>query len=743
MHRGHSAGPQQISWTVQICPPHIPAVPVALVPPRPPFAPPVPPSAPPVPPPLLVPAPPPVPPRPCPPTPLLDPPLPPLTARRRFHRTVPIRRRPTRTQRLRRSHASRASSRPPFLVASPKQTFPQIRRAGSPATSPTDSNSGTSNGVYARRGARCRRALEIAGRAQRALVSFLRYRDKPARNRLGDRASPGKYRQRSRYGMHDAAPVRAIMRWSVGLLLLCWRLERVDRRPNPARMVAVDRTPAEPAEQPVAGDAGAAAAAPRDPRADRAEVAAPAAARPIRSGVRVASPAPVLVTLAAVPASRVLRRTAEPARLDRAARPAAAAQAVVAAQPAGRRARRHHRLGRCWRRVWLQWPRRQRRWIGRHGWIRAVRRARVHEQRALCATQLRRHRSALQSAPRWRPMSDGMDLSVFLQHFTDTGARLRGAAVHASRSFLHHASRVVRRHGHLLVPADGRLPDRRRMRPHQQRRSDLSVGLTKSEGTTMRELTTSNRSGFFARAEQLAAIVTLTIMIAGGCGSVNSAGGDAAAGASGQGGNAGNGASGAAGSGGTSAGRGGGGGFAGSTGGGAGGDGCGPGYPVGSSRPAGDGCNVCNCIAPGTWVCSTASCPIGGAGGGGTTGGGGGVAGAGGSGGTWRCWRQRRIRIRWQRRRRGGNGGSGGSGGIDWWWRRRWNDIAVPGGARARSLVHDGGRLLRWRAYEQLLRSGAVHRFSQLGEDAVPDARSAVRPDLSPLRLRGGTADGR
>ena len=149
----------------------------------------------------------------------------------------------------------------------------------------------------------------------------------------------------------------------------------------------------------------------------------------------------------------------------------------------------------------------------------------------------------------------------------------------------------------------------------------------------MRELATSNRSCFFARAGQVAAIVTLTIMIAGGCGSVNSAGGDAAAGASGQGGNAGNGASGAAGSGGTSTGRGGGGGFAGSAGGSAGSDGCGPGYPVGSSRPAGDGCNGCSCLAPGTWVCSAASCPIGGAGGGGTTGGagGGGTTGAGGT----------------------------------------------------------------------------------------------------------------
>jgi len=75
-------------------------------------------------------------------------------------------------------------------------------------------------------------------------------------------------------------------------------------------------------------------------------------------------------------------------------------------------------------------------------------------------------------------MSDRVDLQGFLQHFTVTGAGLRGAAVHPSRSLLHHAARVVRRHGHLLVPPGERLPERRRMRPHQQRRSDLSVGLT-------------------------------------------------------------------------------------------------------------------------------------------------------------------------------------------------------------------------------------------------------------------------
>ena len=139
------------------------------------------------------------------------------------------------------------------------------------------------------------------------------------------------------------------------------------------------------------------------------------------------------------------------------------------------------------------------------------------------------------------------------------------------------------------------------------------------------------------------ALAMLVIAVAGGCGSVNSAGGDAAAGTSGQAGSAGGGA---AGTGGSSAGRGGGGGFAGSAGGGGSGDGCGPGYPVGSSRPAGDGCNVCNCIASGTWVCSTAACPIGGGGGGGTAGAASGVAGVAGTAG------------------RGGAGGEAGRGGA-------------------------------------------------------------------------------
>jgi hypothetical protein len=40
-----------------------------------------------------------------------------------------------------------------------------------------------------------------------------------------------------------------------------------------------------------------------------------------------------------------------------------------------------------------------------------------------------------------------------------------------------------------------------------------------------------------------------------------------------------------------------------------GGDACGPGYPVGSSRPQGDGCNTCYCQSGGSWLCTTKQCP--------------------------------------------------------------------------------------------------------------------------------------
>jgi len=143
---------------------------------------------------------------------------------------------------------------------------------------------------------------------------------------------------------------------------------------------------------------------------------------------------------------------------------------------AGRRRRRvgsgrHHRQRRHER------PWRHHR-SGRNRRRRVLRRSRVHEQRDLRAPELWRHGSALQSGPRRRPVPDGMDLQGVLQHFPYTGARLRGATVHAARCFLHHAARIVRRHRHVRVPSVQRVPDRRRVRPHQQRTSHLSVGLT-------------------------------------------------------------------------------------------------------------------------------------------------------------------------------------------------------------------------------------------------------------------------
>jgi hypothetical protein len=36
---------------------------------------------------------------------------------------------------------------------------------------------------------------------------------------------------------------------------------------------------------------------------------------------------------------------------------------------------------------------------------------------------------------------------------------------------------------------------------------------------------------------------------------------------------------------------------------------CAPGYPVGSTKPAGDGCNTCTCRSDGSFACTTAACP--------------------------------------------------------------------------------------------------------------------------------------
>ena len=78
----------------------------------------------------------------------------------------------------------------------------------------------------------------------------------------------------------------------------------------------------------------------------------------------------------------------------------------------------------------------------------------------------------------------------------------------------------------------------------------MRLRLTTLEGINMRELATSRRLHFFTRAGQFVPTAALALVLAGGCGSVNSAGGDAAAGTSGQSGRAG-GAGGSSGSGGS------------------------------------------------------------------------------------------------------------------------------------------------------------------------------------------------
>ena len=69
-------------------------------------------------------------------------------------------------------------------------------------------------------------------------------------------------------------------------------MQPVDQRPNPATTAVVDRAPAARAEEWEVEDAGAEVVARLDRSVDVAAVEAPAAARRIRSGVRVASPAP-------------------------------------------------------------------------------------------------------------------------------------------------------------------------------------------------------------------------------------------------------------------------------------------------------------------------------------------------------------------------------------------------------------------------------------------------------------------
>ena len=149
----------------------------------------------------------------------------------------------------------------------------------------------------------------------------------------------------------------------------------------------------------------------------------------------------------------------------------------------------------------------------------------------------------------------------------------------------------------------------------------------------------------FRRAGRLAAFVTLTLTIAGGCGSVNSAGGDAAAGTSGQGGHAGGGAGGSTGSAGSTGAAGSG--TAGTTG--TGGSSTGSGGSNGGAAGTGRG--------GGGGAAGSSGGESTGTGGGGATGsaGRGGSSGSAGNGGTTGSG---------GRGGAGGNAGAGGSGGA-------------------------------------------------------------------------------
>jgi hypothetical protein len=155
----------------------------------------------------------------------------------------------------------------------------------------------------------------------------------------------------------------------------------------------------------------------------------------------------------------------------------------------------------------------------------------------------------------------------------------------------------------------------------------------------MQDLVSSNRSSSPARAGQLAVTVTLMMAIAGGCGSVNSAGGDAAAGSPGHGGHAGDGAGGSTGSAGSTGAAGSG--TAGTTA--SGGSSAGTGGSTGGAAGAGRGGDGGSFGTGGGGA--TGSAGRGGAGGAAGNGGSTGSAGLGGSTGA------------------AGNGGSTGSGG--------------------------------------------------------------------------------
>ena len=210
----------------------------------------------------------------------------------------------------------------------------------------------------------------------RSPLSFLRNCDRPARIRGSDRAhqenqAPG------RRGMHDAVPVRTIMRQSVGLLLLL-AVGACGSTAQPGH----DGGGGSGAGGSGGGTGGGAAMAARRRRGIGG------ARRRWRHGRLRAESG--LVSRLRARHRRLLRRRLSRRGLpsSRMAEPVARPGRAARLAPAARRAWRQLRQG---RRRWSQ------RWIGRDRRIGLVRRARLHEQRALRASELRRHGSAVQS----------------------------------------------------------------------------------------------------------------------------------------------------------------------------------------------------------------------------------------------------------------------------------------------------------------------------------------------------------
>jgi hypothetical protein len=226
--------------------------------------------------------------------------------------------------------------------------------------------------------------------------------------------------------MHDAARC-AQSCGGASLFYRCWRLSDAVRRPNPVRTAAVERAPAETSGTTGGGGRGGSGGA-AGSAGGQSGGGGTGGCAPNQVWCPGCEPGTGACYSGGCPGIACPPVDGGAGASGSGARPAPEVLAGAAAPPA----RAAARSGQRW-------------WIGRDGGSGDLRCARLHERRALRAPQLRRHGAAVQPGPRWRPMSDGMDLQSFLQHFTNPGPGCEEPPCMPSRSFLHHAARVVRR----------------------------------------------------------------------------------------------------------------------------------------------------------------------------------------------------------------------------------------------------------------------------------------------------------